>query len=141
MAEVTGQAGNGLVQVTMTASGDVRGVRIDPKVVDPDDVDTDAFGRALRAIESARRDGRMTVLERDVLHDFHAMWPEKFSNKTNGVTFRRWLHRANIDRGHAPGRPLDVGEQRPVRPVQLAVLVLQRLHPLVEHRHQDLGGR
>jgi DNA-binding YbaB/EbfC family protein len=39
-AEVTGQAGNGLVQVTMTASGDVRAVRIDPKVVDPDDVDT-----------------------------------------------------------------------------------------------------
>ena len=39
-AEVTGQAGNGLVQVTMTASGDVRAVRIDPKIVDPDDVDT-----------------------------------------------------------------------------------------------------
>ena len=39
-AEVTGQAGNGLVQVTMTAAGDVRGVRIDPQVVDPDDVDT-----------------------------------------------------------------------------------------------------
>lgn len=39
-SEVTGQAGNGLVQVTMTAAGDVRGVRIDPQVVDPDDVDT-----------------------------------------------------------------------------------------------------
>ena len=39
-AEVTGQAGNGLVQVTMTAAGEVRAVRIDPKVVDPDDVDT-----------------------------------------------------------------------------------------------------
>ncbi len=39
-AEVTGQAGNGLVQVTMTAAGDVRGVRIDPQVVDPDDVET-----------------------------------------------------------------------------------------------------
>ena len=38
-AEVTGQAGNGLVQVTMTATGDVQAVRIDPKVVDPDDVD------------------------------------------------------------------------------------------------------
>ena len=36
-AEVTGQAGNGLVQVTMTAAGDVRAVRIDPQVVDPDD--------------------------------------------------------------------------------------------------------
>ena len=39
-AEVTGQAGNGLVQVTMTAAGEVRAVRIDPQVVDPEDVDT-----------------------------------------------------------------------------------------------------
>ncbi len=39
-AEVTGQAGNGLVQVTMTAAQEVRSVRIDPKVVDPDDVET-----------------------------------------------------------------------------------------------------
>jgi nucleoid-associated protein EbfC len=39
-AEVTGQAGNGLVRVTMTAAGEVRSVRIDPKVVDPEDVDT-----------------------------------------------------------------------------------------------------
>lgn len=39
-SEVTGQAGNGLVQVTMTAAGEVLAVRIDPKVVDPDDVDT-----------------------------------------------------------------------------------------------------
>jgi nucleoid-associated protein EbfC len=39
-AEVTGQAGNGLVQVTTTAAGEVRSVRIDPKVVDPDDVET-----------------------------------------------------------------------------------------------------
>ena len=39
-AEVIGQAGNGLVQVTMTAAGEVRAVRIDPQVVDPDDVDT-----------------------------------------------------------------------------------------------------
>jgi nucleoid-associated protein EbfC len=39
-AEVTGQAGNGLVTVTQTATGEVRSVRIDPKVVDPDDVET-----------------------------------------------------------------------------------------------------
>jgi DNA-binding YbaB/EbfC family protein len=40
VTEVTGQAGNGLVEVTMTAAGEVRGVKIDPKIVDPDDVET-----------------------------------------------------------------------------------------------------
>jgi hypothetical protein len=38
--EVTGQAGNGLVTVTQTAAGEVRGITIDPKVVDPSDVET-----------------------------------------------------------------------------------------------------
>ena len=27
----------------------------------------------------------------DVLHDFYELWPERFSNKTNGVTPRRWM--------------------------------------------------
>ena len=40
VAEVTGQAGNGLVQVTMTAAQEIRSVTIDPKVVDPEDVET-----------------------------------------------------------------------------------------------------
>jgi DNA-binding YbaB/EbfC family protein len=39
-AEVTGTAGGGLVTVTMTASGEFRSVKIDPKAVDPDDVET-----------------------------------------------------------------------------------------------------
>ena len=38
--EVRGQAGGGLVQVTMKGSGEVVAVAIDPKVVDPDDVET-----------------------------------------------------------------------------------------------------
>ena len=40
VAEVHGQAGGGLVQVTMKGSGEVTGVAIDPKVVDPSDVET-----------------------------------------------------------------------------------------------------
>ncbi len=31
------------------------------------------------------------LLKRDVLADFYALWPHKFSNKTNGVTPRRWM--------------------------------------------------
>ena len=38
--EVHGQAGGGLVQVTVKGSGEVVGVSIDPKVIDPDDVET-----------------------------------------------------------------------------------------------------
>ena len=39
-SEVTGKAGGDLVEVTVKGSGEVVAVKIDPKVVDPDDVDT-----------------------------------------------------------------------------------------------------
>jgi starch phosphorylase len=35
------------------------------------------------------------LLKSDVLNDFHALWPEKFQNRTNGVTPRRWMVLAN----------------------------------------------
>jgi starch phosphorylase len=35
------------------------------------------------------------LLKRDVLADFYAMWPEKFTSMTNGVTPRRWLALSN----------------------------------------------
>jgi len=35
------------------------------------------------------------LLKEDVLSDFNALWPEKFSNKTNGVTPRRWIVLSN----------------------------------------------
>jgi len=35
------------------------------------------------------------LLRREVLHDFHALWPQKFRNKTNGVTPRRWMVLSN----------------------------------------------
>jgi DNA-binding YbaB/EbfC family protein len=38
--ELTGTAGGGLVTVTVTGTGEVTSVKIDPKVVDPDDVET-----------------------------------------------------------------------------------------------------
>ena len=35
------------------------------------------------------------LLKSDVLRDFHDLWPQKFSNKTNGVTPRRWMVLSN----------------------------------------------
>ena len=31
------------------------------------------------------------IIKKDLFHDFYAMTPEKFQNKTNGITPRRWL--------------------------------------------------
>lgn len=39
-SEVTGTAGNGLVKVRMSGSAVVKDITIDPKVVDPEDVET-----------------------------------------------------------------------------------------------------
>jgi len=35
------------------------------------------------------------LLKEGLFHDFYQLWPEKFNNKTNGVTPRRWLAGAN----------------------------------------------
>jgi nucleoid-associated protein EbfC len=56
--EVTGQAGGGLVSVTRTAAGEIRKVTIDPKVVDPEDVETlqDLVVGALQDAERAAKE-------------------------------------------------------------------------------------
>lgn len=35
------------------------------------------------------------ILKQQTLHEFYKLWPERFSNKTNGVTPRRWLRLVN----------------------------------------------
>jgi len=35
------------------------------------------------------------LLQQHLFHDFHALWPHKFNNKTNGVTPRRWMASSN----------------------------------------------
>lgn len=35
------------------------------------------------------------LLKNTLIPDFYAVWPERFNNKTNGVTQRRWLLKAN----------------------------------------------
>jgi starch phosphorylase len=37
------------------------------------------------------------ILKKSLFRDFHDLWPEKFNNKTNGVTPRRWLLKCNPD--------------------------------------------
>ena len=37
----------------------------------------------------------MELVKHDLLRDFYELWPERFNNKTNGITPRRWLLYAN----------------------------------------------
>ena len=62
-AEVTGTAGGGLVTVTMSAAGEFRSVKIDPKVVDPDDVET-LEDLVLAAIHNATEAARQLTEEK-----------------------------------------------------------------------------
>jgi len=35
------------------------------------------------------------IIKRETLKEWHAIWPQRFNNKTNGVTPRRWLNQCN----------------------------------------------
>ena len=62
------------------------------------------------------------LLKASVLKDFHEMWPERFSNKTNGVTPRRFLAMSNpglrtlLDRTLGEGWLTDMGKLRGLEP-------------------------
>jgi DNA-binding YbaB/EbfC family protein len=52
--EVTGSAGGGMVTATVTGSGDLKGIKIDPGAVDPDDVEM-LEDLVVAAVAEARR--------------------------------------------------------------------------------------
>jgi DNA-binding YbaB/EbfC family protein len=62
VTEVTGQAGGGLVQVTLNGNGQVLGIHIDPQVVNPDDVET-LQDLIVGALTNAAENMRETVKE------------------------------------------------------------------------------
>lgn len=68
------------------------------------------------------------LLVKDLFHDFYELWPEKFNNKTNGVTPRRWL--ANANPGLASLISQHIGSDWVAQLDQL-----ERLKPYVEPEH------
>ena len=49
------------------------------------------FGYSINGVASLHTD----ILKNTELHAFYELYPEKFNNKTNGITFRRWLMHCN----------------------------------------------
>ena len=63
------------------------------------------------------------LLKKSIVKNFYEMWPERFNNKTNGVTLRRWLLLANPLLADLLGRT--IGEEWITNPEQL-----RKLEPL-----------
>jgi len=66
------------------------------------------------------------LLKRDVMRDFNAMWPEKFSNKTNGVTPRRWMLLSNPKLSYLITHKIGKGWERKIE------TSLKQLEPFAE---------
>lgn len=49
------------------------------------------FGYSINGVASLHTN----ILKDSELHAFYELYPEKFNNKTNGITFRRWLMHCN----------------------------------------------
>ena len=64
------------------------------------------------------------LIKSDLVPDFYQLWPEKFNNKTNGVTPRRWLLKANpglaslITQTIGDGWVMDLDKLRQIRAVR-----------------------
>ncbi len=49
------------------------------------------YGFSINGVAAIHTD----ILKETELNDFYKLYPEKFNNKTNGITFRRWLMHTN----------------------------------------------
>lgn len=49
------------------------------------------YGKSVNGVAAIHTE----ILKESELFDFYKMYPSKFNNKTNGITFRRWLYACN----------------------------------------------
>ena len=73
------------------------------------------------------------LVKTEVFPGFYAIWPEKFQNKTNGITPRRWLNQANPELSALITRWLDTDEW--LKNLDL----LCGLRPVADHEQLQVG--
>jgi starch phosphorylase len=86
------------------------------------------------------------LLKRDVLKDFYEMWPQKFSNKTNGVTPRRWMVLCNpklsalITEHIGDGWIKDLSQLRRLEPLADDAEFRNRWHAIKQHNKRAFAS-
>jgi starch phosphorylase len=86
------------------------------------------------------------LLKRDVLKDFYELWPHKFSNKTNGVTPRRWMVLCNpklsklITEHIGDGWIKDLSQLRRLEPLADDAEFRDRWHAIKQHNKRAFAS-
>ncbi len=86
------------------------------------------------------------ILKEKTFHDFFRIWPERFNNKTNGVTQRRWLKLANprlteLIAGHiGEGFMTDLSELRKLVPLAEDATFRRRFREVKAAAKRDLAA-
>ncbi len=86
------------------------------------------------------------ILKNTELHDFYEIYPEKFNNKTNGITFRRWLLSSNRELAAyitgliGKGYRKDAGELEKLLAFEDDAAVLDKLAEIKRAKKQELAA-
>ena len=86
------------------------------------------------------------ILKNSELTNFYKLYPKKFNNKTNGITFRRWLLQCNprlsgeIESLIGPGFQQDAGQLELLLPLADDQDVLRRLADIKARNKEELAG-
>ena len=76
------------------------------------------------------------ILKNDVFKSFYEIMPEKFSNKTNGITHRRWLLYSNPQLTHLLDET--IGKDYQTHPEQLEKLMAHVDDPMLQAKFMDV---
>ena len=85
------------------------------------------------------------ILKNSELHNFYRLYPEKFNNKTNGITFRRWLLHCNplltefLDKTIGEGYKKDASELEKLLAYQSDETVLEKLLEIKQKNKEALS--
>lgn len=85
------------------------------------------------------------ILKNSELHNFYRLYPEKFNNKTNGITFRRWLLHCNplltefLDKTIGEGYKKDASELEKLLAYQDDETVLEKLLEIKQKNKEALS--
>ncbi len=86
------------------------------------------------------------ILKNSELNHFYKLYPEKFNNKTNGITFRRWLLSCNRELAAfltdtiGDGYKKDAAELEKLLEYQEDQGVLDRLYEIKKHKKEELAA-